>query len=93
MPILSRLVTVTTNATLVATNRLGVARDDKAVLFSEPSADIFVGGPGVTAAAGTRVAVGSTLNIDLGAGDEVFAIASSGTPTVRVLTTRDAQFS
>ena len=91
MAILSRIVTLSTTPQLVATQRGYVIEDVGAVFLSEPSADIFIGGIGVTAAAGTRVAVGTTMNVDIGPGDDVWAVASAGTPTVRVLTTRNAQ--
>lgn len=57
------------------------------VVLTEPSADIHVGGAGVTTVLGTKVAATSgTLTLELGPGDDLYAVAAAGTPTVRVLT-------
>jgi len=77
--------TLSTTAELIASG--GSAQNPKTVLIRSPSATIFVGGPTVTAADGFPVGVNDTLSLDLRSGDDLYAIASAGTPTVNVLIT------
>lgn len=49
------------------------------------SVTVYVGGPGVTTAAGYPVAAGEAVSMDVGKGDEVYGIVGSGTCEVRVL--------
>jgi hypothetical protein len=88
MPIQNALHTLSTAPEMIASGASATLSDKVSVLVSAPSATIFVGGPDVTAANGVAVTSSDTLSIDLLAGDSLFAIASTGTPTVRVMTTR-----
>lgn len=63
--------------------------EGKIVLLRDASADIYLGGDGVTTAQGFKLATTDVLSITLLPGDSLYAIATSGTPTVRVMTTRD----
>lgn len=49
---------------------------------------VYLGGSDVDTTDGFPLPAGSTLVIDLGRGDDVWAVAASGTPTVSVLLTR-----
>ena len=82
------LHTLSTTAQLIATGDAASVTDRPSALVSAPSADIYVGGPDVTTANGILVASGANLSVDLGPGDLLYAVASAGTPTVRVMTTR-----
>ena len=57
------------------------------VLTGGSAADIYIGGPAVSAANGYPVAQ-TTLTLLLGPGDDLYAVAGSGTPTINVLVTR-----
>jgi hypothetical protein len=58
------------------------------VRLQEASAAVVIGGVGVTTANGQTVAATSGVrDLVLGPGDDLWAIAASGTPTVRVLAT------
>ena len=63
--------------------------EGKIVLLRDASADIYLGGADVTTAQGFKLATTDILSITLLQGDSLYAIATSGTPTVRVLVTRD----
>lgn len=81
--------TLSTTPKLVATGRNSNVVDDTIAIVSAPSAEIYIGGPDVTAANGTPVVITTgQVRVDLGPDDELWAIASAATPTVRVLTTR-----
>lgn len=82
------LHTLSTDAQMIATAENASVTDKVSVLVSSPSATIYVGGPNVTAANGIPVATDASLSVDLAGGDDLYAVASAGTPTVRVMTTR-----
>lgn len=56
-------------------------------LSAGSAADIYIGGAAVTAAHGYPIGQ-NTLTLVLGPGDDLYAIAGSGTPTINVLLTR-----
>jgi hypothetical protein len=76
-----------------ATSLLGDVEDSqgnhqRSILLSEPSATIYVGGPGVTDEDyGYKLESGGELPIDLFSGDVLYGVVASGTATVRVLHT------
>jgi hypothetical protein len=77
--------TLSTTPSTIAT---GVA-EGKTVILRDASADIFLGGSSaVTSLTGLRLATTDVLSVTLYQGDVLFAVASTGTPTVRVLATR-----
>lgn len=82
------LHTLSTSAEMIATAENASSTDKVSVLVSSPSAEVYIGGADVTAANGVVLGTGATLSIDLAGGDSLYAIAGSGTPTVRVMTTR-----
>ena len=88
MTVTSTLHTLSTTAQLIATGRHSGANDKSGVLITEGSANIYIGGPAVDATDGVLVEAGTALALDLSTGDMLYAIATSGTPTVKVLTTR-----
>lgn len=86
MPVVASIVTLATTQTLIATG--GGAADKVTVIVKNASAAIFLGGAGLTTATGLPLATTEAVSLDLGPGDLLYAIASSGTPTVAVLKTR-----
>lgn len=86
--ILARVETLSTIAELLVSS-VGVdASIPRTVhLTAGSAADIYIGGSGVTAAQGYPVGQ-ETLAVLLGPGDDLWAIAGSGTPTIRVMVTR-----
>lgn len=57
------------------------------VLTGGSAADIYIGGPGVDSTTGYPLGT-STLTLLLSPGDDLWAVAGTGTPTVNVLVTR-----
>ena len=86
MSISSRSEALSTTAELLET---GVP-EGKIVLLRDASADIYLGGADVTVANGFKLATTDILSLTLLQGDSLYAIASGGTPTVRLLVTRDS---
>lgn len=64
------------------------AHDRFGVILTEASANVYVGGVDVDTVSGTLLSPGGMLTIDLSASDTLYAVAASGSPTVKVLTTR-----
>jgi len=63
----------------------GSRRNAKQVVIAGASATVFVGGSDVTSTAGLPVTTTTILTLDLQSGDDLYAIASTGSPTVNVL--------
>ena len=82
MPNVSQ-VTVTTSATLLVTAN----RADQMVYLHSGSGTIYLGNSNVTTATGYRMDNGDKLSMQLGDNEALYAIASSGTPTVYVMDT------
>jgi hypothetical protein len=86
MPIIASRVTVTASATLVVQPlRGGVVDPITATLRNAGGVSVFLGGAAVTAAAGYELAPGGSFNVDLVAGDDLYAITSADTSTLHVL--------
>lgn len=49
------------------------------------TADVFIGGPGVTTATGMPLTPGSSMTFDLAGAEDLYAIVASGTVGIRVL--------
>lgn len=66
-----------------------VSATDRCQVYLElASGAIEVGGPDVTTAGGFTIAASTgTLELSLGPGDDLWAVAAAGTPTVRLLVT------
>ena len=80
--------TLSTTAELLVSSSGATASLPKTVVLSGGSAaDIYIGGPGVDSTTGYPVA-DSTLTLLLGPGDDLYAVAGAGTPTINVLVTR-----
>jgi hypothetical protein len=89
MTVRTVLHTLSTSPKLIAKGVGSTTAAPTVAIVSAPSAEIYVGGVDVTAANGTPVAITTgQLRVDLGPDDELYAIASAATPTVRVFTTR-----
>lgn len=85
MAVSASRVTVGTAATELS----GTDHDRRAgsSLLIRPAADVYLGGPGVTTAAGYLVAAGMEFAVDLVLGDRLYAVAATGTVAVSVLRT------
>lgn len=89
MPIISSRVDVTSAAAVLTDPAHGSIGDPiGCVVKNTGGTSIFLGGAGVTAAAGLELAPGESLNLDLMGGDVLYGITASGTVTVSVLKMR-----
>ena len=79
----------TTREQIVDSRKATAALPITVVLSGGSADDIFIGGSDVTAAEGYPIGQG-TLTLLLGPGDDLYAIAGSGTPTINILATRGA---
>lgn len=77
----------TTPELLVSSSGVDATIPRTVVLTGGSAADIYIGGPGVDSTTGYPVAQ-TTLTLLLGPGDDLWAVAGSGTPTINVLVTR-----
>lgn len=81
--------TLSTTAELLVASTGATGSIPKTVVLTGGSADdIYIGGPGVDSTTGYPVGA-NTLTLLLGPGDELWAVAGAGTPTVNVLVTRE----
>lgn len=90
MPLRSSRPTVGTSATLLSTSVQVAIADSKTVVVQVPSDaanSVFVGGSDVSTSNGLEVVAGGSLSIDLGPGDDLYAIAVANT-SVQLLLTR-----
>jgi len=86
MPIISSRVTITTTATqIVDPVRGGVPDPISAVVKNAGAVSVFLGGAGVTTAAGYELAPGEPFNADLVAGDVLYGITASGSAVLHVM--------
>lgn len=89
MPIISNRVSVTAAATSLSNPVGGSLGDPIGVIVKNTGgASIYLGGSGVTSAAGLELAPGETLNVELMGGDVLYGITASGTVIVSVLKLR-----
>ena len=82
MAISSGLVSVAVTATVLHS---GDGDGDAVNVINNGAAVVFVGGSGVTTAAGFPVAAGASLSLEVPAGKSVYGIVSAGTVECRVL--------
>jgi hypothetical protein len=75
-------VSVTTTRTLVVPELIG----DQSVYLHSSSGTIYIGGPDVTTANGYRLDNGDKLTIMVGDHEALYAITSSGTANLFVMT-------
>lgn len=88
MPIISQRVSVTTSATLLSNPVNGAVLDTVAcVVKNTGGASVYLGGPAVLTTDGLALAPGEILNVELMAGDLLYAI-SAGTVEVSVMKLR-----
>ena len=82
-------VTITTAPTLIASGLGATAGDRRTVLLTGATAALFIGGDGVTTAAGFPMAdAAAQIALELGPGDSVYGIVATGTAVINVLVTR-----
>jgi hypothetical protein len=77
--------TLSTTAEIISKG--GSPGNKRTCMIRAASATIFVGGPGVTAGDGFPINVNETFSLELSSGDDLYAIASAGTPTINVIVT------
>jgi hypothetical protein len=91
MAITNSVHTLSTPRKLIANGRDLSASDHGFVTVSAASAAILIGGDNLTVANGFPVAATTGIaTFELGPGDNLFAIATTGTPTVSVMTSSSA---
>ncbi len=90
MAILSEAESLSGTRELLYTSTSGHAEAPQSLLVynNHATITIYVGGPDLTTANGMLVVAGASVSLDLIVGDEVYAIAASGTPEVRLLFNR-----
>lgn len=84
MSVSGRRVTVTTTATLLST---ATVSGQSIAVTNKGAAAVDLGGSTVATGAGYSLAVDATASTDLDPGEELYAIAASGTVDVHVLET------
>lgn len=86
MAVVGSRVTVTTAATLLAS---GVGTDSvegvSALVTNRGAASVALGGSGVTSGVGYELEAAKSVSVELASGEELHAIAASGTVAVHVL--------
>jgi len=88
MAISANIVTVTAAPTIVTLGGSSVGDLRTVLIRNDSGIDIYIGGLTVTVATGLRLPTASTLVLDLGPGDSLYAIVASGTVPLQALTTR-----
>lgn len=87
--IFTNIETLGTTRELLVSSQGATAALPKTVVLTGGSADdIFIGGPDVDSTEGYPIG-SNTLTILLGPGDDLWAVAGSGTPTINVLVARN----
>jgi hypothetical protein len=82
------VVAVTTAPTFLVSGGTSTHDLKTVILRNDSGADIFVGGPTVSVANGLRIPTASSISIDLGPFDDMWAVAGS-TLNLQVLITRE----
>lgn len=87
MTVAAASVTVTTMATLLSSETDETFPGSQSVLVLVPAggATVYLGGEGVTTAAGFPLAAGESFTADLGSGDVLYGIVAASTQAVSVL--------
>ena len=82
-----RAVSVATTATRIDTAAEDISLDRKSgiAVYNNGAAIVYLGGSGVTTAAGFPLAVGGQVSMDADAAEGLYGIVASGTVEVRVL--------
>jgi hypothetical protein len=89
MAVVAASVTVATTATLLSASSETDHASGQSVMVKVPTggATVYIGGSGVTSAAGFPVAAGEATAFDLSPEDALYGITASGTQAVNVLRT------
>lgn len=84
----AHIVTLSTTAEKIIDSAKATAAIPITVTLTAGSADdIYIGGPGVDSTDGYPIG-SNTLTLIIGPGDDLWAVAGTGTPTINVLQTR-----
>jgi hypothetical protein len=81
-------LSVTSELVFTAVNGHADALESVTVHNNDATILVYVGGSDVSTANGLPVAAGTAITLNLIQGDAVYAVAASGTPEIRVLSTR-----
>lgn len=88
MAVIAARASVGTTATLLSAGKESDSNLGRSVaVFNPGPTDVYLGGQGVTSAAGYLLGEGATLSADLEPRELLYAIAAAGTQTVHVLQT------
>lgn len=87
MAIITQAATVGTSASKIAGVSVtsGAIRSGSCVVQNLGASPVFLGGATVTIANGLQLDPGSTMAVDIGDGDDLYAVVASGTVACRVL--------
>jgi hypothetical protein len=91
MPVIGERITVAATATAIFTPTNGAAVDRKSAIIKLPAGaavSVYLGGSGVTTAAGYELTAGDIIDVSLLSGDTVYGIVAAGTEVVHVLRDR-----
>lgn len=86
MAVTSIATTVSTTATLIATHTDSSKRSLSVLVRCNGGKTIYVGGSGVDSTAGTDVANNEDLSLNLGPGEDLYAVVTTGTTSIKVIT-------
>jgi hypothetical protein len=88
VPLLSSDVSVAATPTKLAAG--GSSSNDKAsvLVYNNGAVTLYVGGAAVTTGTGVPVAAAASFTVDLGPGDDLYAVVASGTCDARVIRSR-----
>jgi hypothetical protein len=88
MAISHAIVSVGNTATLLTVAALGGGKDGSTILVQNPAGGqaVFIGGSGVTSTSyGYKLAIDSSISIELNQGEALYAVVASSTQSVAVL--------
>ncbi len=88
MALVSSTNTLSTTAEVIHTAVNGSGHVPEGILIYNDDASIvvYVGGPTVDTSNGIPIAAGGSLSLDVVSAEQVWAVAASGTPVIRILT-------
>ncbi len=89
MALVSSVNTLSTTKEVIhtATNGNGMSPEGILIYNEDASITVYVGGPSITTSNGIPIVAGASISFDLITAEVVWAVAASGTPVIRILTT------
>lgn len=83
----SQAVAVGTSAVALSATETDSSVGQSLLLTNKGAVELVLGGSGVTSATGYRLAAGASVTVQLGSGDALYGVVTSGSTTVDVLRT------